>query len=310
LGELVAIDIVSTGDLATASSAKSFLQQLQGYPEISSAKYTSNVTSFEHVVFYTRPQIYLAGYIGGPNVLDVFVIDSNYRSEIDYQGNYFLVDITPNCVETDWFDLESCRFETIPLKRMPTEKLVISFSELCLALAEKRLRLEPSVLHNMRNSRLEILVEVDDQQKLLTKRKHIGQIFVNLQQHLTSKFRNEEIIFELETLMTATVENRGGFLSLQPMPVTIDDDTELVILLPDVTVRPVKFTLDRFIHSYKRYNLEKSRFILAFECYKGGDRCLPNLTFVLFDYNVEKHKLTFPRLEIFSQGANYRLVRS
>jgi len=275
---------------------------LHGYLILSHRTYsTANLSVFKHFRFGTTNNF--AELRRGRESLKVFVINPNYRTEIDYRGEYFLVDITPNCV-TNISNLE-CHFETVHLKRMPTQKLIISMSDACFALIEKQAMLEPAVFHDLNNSTLAIKVESVEQD---SSRRLMGSLFVNLGQFLN--YQSEEILFELETLMRVSLINQDGPLNLKPVPLTVDDDTHLVILLPDVTVRPMHFELDRYIHSFKCYSVNISVFVVAFECVKDDDECGPNLTFLLFDYNsVVISKFAFPNLEISSQGDNFKLIR-
>jgi len=283
-------------------------QSVHGHSLVSSTTHISNETNFQY--HFLKPTSDHPEPTRRQNSLSVFMIDPRYRSEIDYQGERFLVDITPDCVsdaeETDIVNLESCEFETVRLKRMPTEKLIITLKDLCFCLSEKQAIVEPSIFHDVPNAILEIKIEIV-QQNHRTQKFHVGRMFVNLQQF--ANYRSEEILIELEAMMVVKIENKHGTLNLEPMPNIIDSDTELVVLLPKLTVRPVKFALNRVVHSYRSFLAESSLLVAAFECFKRVEVCVPTVTFILFDYNDDSNKCNFPLIEIVSQGANFKMQR-
>jgi len=305
LDRTVQVTAKTDDDLTHSIIYEKVLALLQGATIFSSRKYTAaNSTIFSHFHLETSENVPEIDR-DRKSLMSVFVINPNYQTEIDHRGHYFLIDITPNCVN-DILHSTECGFEPVRLKRMPDEKLIVSFSDVCLALAEKHAMLDVQVFYDMHNATLEINVEIVEQQGL--QRKHVGYMLIEFDQF--SNYRSEEILLAFETLMSVSVKNKQGFQNIEPVPLVIDHDTELVIMLPDVTIRPAKFMLNRFIHSYKCYMQSASTFVVAFECFKGEEECVPNLTFVLFDYNAEENRFTFPQIQISSQGDNFNLKKS
>jgi len=231
--------------------------------------------------------------------MNVFVVIPNYRTEIDYRGEYFLVDITPNRV-TNITNLQ-CHFETVHLKRMPNQKLIISMSDVCFALIEKQAMLETAVFHDLNNSTLEIKVESVEQDSS----RRLGC--------------QPESIFELSERrdlvwtwkLDARVVDQPGW----PVePETSSADGRWQHTSGYYAARCYcKTDALAFgsIHSQLQVLLGKQKcFCVAFEGVKDDDECGPNLTFLLFDYNsVDISKFAFTNLEILCQGDNFKLVR-
>jgi len=240
-----------------------------------------------------------------PGSLDVFITNPDYSSEIDHAGTNFLVDVTPNCVMMDFLHLERCDFKTVHLKRLPHDTLVVSFSELCFALVEEHAIVEPSVEIQSAYSKLEVNVHVVQRNSGF--RKHLGSVLLNINNYNSES--NPVIVLNLETMMILNTKYSPLTFGFKPLPVVIDQETEVVIVLPETAVRPLVYKLERYIAAYNCYIYHDTLFVVAFQCFQVVDQCLPNLTFVLLGYNDNISQFAFPVFEIVSEGENYLLKR-
>jgi len=230
------------------------------------------------------------------HTLTVFATDARYPSKIDFDTSIVLVTIPVICYQ-------SCIFKPIHLKRLPESMLVISLKNLAFLAAEKQAKveltttLEPTTLH------IEIQMRYQSE-----KNTSVGTISVDIDTETT--VQNTHILFELEAMVELKLDRKNNYQHvLKSVPIHVENDTELVILLPEVSVRPVSLTLDgRFINSYMEYSYWGSRFIVAFECKKEiEDSCVPNLMIVMYKCYTDAQ--AFKEVEIRSQHAGYKFKK-
>jgi len=229
--------------------------------------------------------------------VSVFLTDPLRVTTLGFSAPVVLATIQAHCDDEASAETETCHFEPIHFETMPRSMLIIDLSDLCLYGIEM---LDAYVVASVKLQPPGLVMNFSMRQEDTGKISNVGLI------KIFSYVDSANIIFELETLMHLDTHD----LKLKPVPTCVDNDTEIVIMMPETSVRPVLLHFDehRFIHHFAEYMYRESLFVVAFECKQEvDDVCLPAVVFVM--YNWLENSYSFNDVSVHSQHAVYRLKK-